>query len=1411
MSSANNSTTGSSSAAGGKPLCLRWAIAGVRFLKAFGVTLVVVSAVVGILMYPFFTEICEKARVVVGADGISYLVKPCARMEPYSWGDWITETYLRPWWERNWGKIRFEVHSWVEAWREVSYFGRFLLFLWEGALKLLTRAGDGALVAVRATGGGDVYGGFCGAWEAGSAVSLAYFIGNSFINGFSFAAYNARKAVMYAWAGVPWPDVAAGAGKVGTFCGVLTGQALCDGFCLPVSPLNFCPAAAVAALPPVLRIMKTIPQSLNIYDSKGFCLAETEKAPSKLIAFWLSTEKALSLIGFGWAGNNVILTAGHVLQNANFGIFALVRQGAQILVSKAEQAITRDTRFVKLPVAMVSAIKDGNTHSWIAGVCFRPGEQLPAVVPLQKDFALLKMPDMCANLGIKLTRDEYVSGYKPSMLCRIFNYEARDGVNRLMFSDGVVMADKLLDGILCHSAVSKAGCSGCMLVDPVSGQAYGIHHGLLKLEVGEDGNTAIEEQPCAVSMKQILYYFFHLEFKEDMKAGKNLSWPRNPMRALTVAQVSGAEDDPFTVAQYGTRPGMTREQMEDSERLADEFHDYMVETVGYGVGTRGKDLRRRTERQGGLCPVQLAELKAMMKEAVEVAVVSALFDSSESGSEAGFGEPVTTAQSAASSVSAPRRVVRELPTLPEGEPAYVKAAECSAAAQCEEEEVASLTPEPVSQPQASCLATPLSAVVRRRRLRKVTFVGTKPEVAACVLQDTGLPPPAPRPKAPLSEWRPGNWNDSFDLRRSARIAGEWDDFADPRDHDISRDTLCYNPGRCAACWREAPTETAQFCEVCAEEMTRETNMQWNKLGRVKGFIIKDLLENDLDTFHGLTALEKSMVQTLTQIEPKPLMKDGEGADFLFAVGTSSTSKKGSGGCDIKPPPPELLASLGLSASAEGEQWHIPAVDEKAVRDSLHANASKRRVGNFGVRKQDWLPFLDKVGPRSVRIPKELVAKLAHLQGFAGAAPSAAELRPILADIIAGMDRSKHSGWTGICVSKLSKGDLLDEYGADILEMATRRVLRFYSFGFLVPYLSPLDLVRYGFRGLVVPEIKRELHHSRKVYYIDENGDKKRLQHPRWRSILMQDTADYVVHKYFEGPCNASVAALLSDPARVGGQAVFGCMVGMSTTDEGVKSIEALLEHLEKTPGASGWTSSDVSGMDWSLSSAHVLAAPLVRRSLLEKLAWVLEETMPDDPLAGARVKAYELAGWFSSSSEAKSVYLVGNELICANDSGVCQSGCVSTSQVDTYARNAETLAADPLAVPVSYGDDQLCLRRQGLSKAARSWLKTGLDEREQASHKLGDALPFCSRLFLRNGTFHLTSWTRSAIRLACETNREKFFERACGVMVECRNTPVVAEKLKAIAAYREWTFADSFCPSSGGPVGVADDLDSYVC
>jgi hypothetical protein len=455
--------------------------------------------------------------------------------------------------------------------------------------------------------------------------------------------------------------------------------------------------------------------------------------------------------------------------------------------------------------------------------------------------------------------------------------------------------------------------------------------------------------------------------------------------------------------------------------------------------------------------------------------------------------------------------------------------------------------------------------------------------------------------------------------------------------------------------------------------------------------------------------------------------------------------------------------------------------------------------------------LDRVGPRSVRVPKELVENMAHLQGFAGAIPTASELRPILADIIAGMDRNKHAGWAGICKGTLSKGDLLDAYGHDILEMSVQRVLRFYAFGFLVPHLTPLDLVRYGFRGLVVPEIKRELHHTRKVYRIDEEGNKVRLAHPRWRSILMQDTADYVVHKYFEGPCNKSVAAVLGDPNRVHAQATFGCMVGMSTTDQGVRSIEALLAHLEQVPGAKSWASSDVSGMDWSLSSAHVLAAPLVRRSLLEKLSWFLEETMPDDPMAGDRVRAYELAGWFSSSSEAKSVYLVGSQLICATDSGICQSGCVSTSQVDTYARNAEKLAADPRCIPLSYGDDQLCLKREGYSRPARSWLKTGLDEREQDEHKLGEPLPFCSRLFLRNGKFHLTSWNRSAIRLACETNREKFFERACGVMVECRSTPMVAETLAAIAAYRDWTFDVPFGASSGGPMGLPDALDSYVC
>ena len=410
----------------------------------------------------------------------------------------------------------------------------------------------------------------------------------------------------------------------------------------------------------------------------------------------------------------------------------------------------------------------------------------------------------------------------------------------------------------------------------------------------------------------------------------------------------------------------------------------------------------------------------------------------------------------------------------------------------------------------------------------------------------------------------------------------------------------------------------------------------------------------------------------------------------------------------------------------------------------------------------------------------------------------------------------------------AKAGLVANHLDDLIDAAAARALRFYTHGDLSARLSPIELVKYGFRGLVFPEIKREYHPGRKVY--DANG--KRLKTPRWRTILTQCTIDFLVHKHFEYEHNEAIAQLwqYGSPEEV---VRNGNLIGMSTTDAGVRRIEEILAHFKRgLDGAENDSivESDASGIDWAISAGDGIASPIARRvahmrwayspwrekvfdqssnSLVEKApGWRVARRLLLNGASPAEVdvlmqhsdvnwhrpaavqvaaNAFGKAGFYCSISELNSCYQVGATNFRQNDVGVCQSGAVSTSEVDGEARLANTLLTAMDSAVLVYGDDQIKGITHGGLLNSRPSFRTAFDERDVCYKRMDEPLTVCSRTFTMDGKFELRYWQKSIAALSAEKDEEMFKMRALGVSVECRYTDEALAAIDTIVAARGWT------------------------
>ena len=225
-------------------------------------------------------------------------------------------------------------------------------------------------------------------------------------------------------------------------------------------------------------------------------------------------------------------------------------------------------------------------------------------------------------------------------------------------------------------------------------------------------------------------------------------------------------------------------------------------------------------------------------------------------------------------------------------------------------------------------------------------------------------------------------------------------------------------------------------------------------------------------------------------------KDKAGDTFLVEAGTCSkprfNQKKKK---DSELSEPQKLKDACAKVDIELNAL-LPDRSTEGQISSLKANVAKRLKDPFKGTRAELAatePFCSlEVDP--VDLSDEAAVRKAILCGFA-------DLR---------MDKS--AGSDGHLNGAVTKGELLMAHRGDVEEAALRRIKRLVLLGDAVSLFTGTELVELGVRSPVFPSIKDELTELRKCFefvegriYLTPDGRRVQLQHPRWRSILVQST------------------------------------------------------------------------------------------------------------------------------------------------------------------------------------------------------------------------------------------------------------------------------------------------------------------
>ena len=441
------------------------------------------------------------------------------------------------------------------------------------------------------------------------------------------------------------------------------------------------------------------------------------------------------------------------------------------------------------------------------------------------------------------------------------------------------------------------------------------------------------------------------------------------------------------------------------------------------------------------------------------------------------------------------------------------------------------------------------------------------------------------------------------------------------------------------------------------------------------------------------------------VEPAPFEKDANGQDFLYVVGR--TSKPPSYGKkanqDDAEEVQEALRDIDVDVKLV---W--PDADEKAVEHSLRANCLKRTDDKLTGTTEE-LSTMNLIGKANIE-PPELESP-ASIQREVEKAMSS--LRP-----------GKSAGYDGYTRGRSTKGEFERAYHEELVTATTNRLRRLAFLGSNAGFLDPIHKCRAGLKTLVNPQIKREWHRFDKVYEADAEGnvrldaDGKPIlrKNPRWRSILIQGTVDFLtlvvlVSRYTKGWTKAFQES--------GGSAAvnFGSGVGFSASPEGKKQMARLLRSLSEGSPSGMMRSSDVTGMDWSVGPSGLIHTYRV---------W-LE--------AGAPETQWARMLWAFGYCELDSLYLLGSRVLAQRHIGVVGSGSFRTTWLDLDNR--------------AFWMNLTCGYKHGKEVFRPAATKSPLVERSIRYTKPGEKNDFCGRLWdPTSGEYELTNWMAALARAA---------------------------------------------------------------
>ena len=264
--------------------------------------------------------------------------------------------------------------------------------------------------------------------------------------------------------------------------------------------------------------------------------------------------------------------------------------------------------------------------------------------------------------------------------------------------------------------------------------------------------------------------------------------------------------------------------------------------------------------------------------------------------------------------------------------------------------------------------------------------------------------------------------------------------------------------------------------------------------RSEGLMAKAVAAVPCSPFEEMIYAEEYCVPT----KAVPFEKDASGEDFLYVVGKTT-----------KPPSYGKKANQDESAAVEESLKDIgvdiklvwPDTDEKAVEHSLRANCLKRTEDRFTATTEE-LSAMNLIGkaeitPPDLETPAKIRSEVEKAMG---------SLRP-----------GKSAGYDGYIRGRSTKGEFERAYHDELVTATTNRLRRLAFLGSNAGFMHPIHKYRAGLKTLVNPQIKREWHRYDKFFEADAEGNIKLdadgkpvpRKNPRWRSILIQGTVDFL--------------------------------------------------------------------------------------------------------------------------------------------------------------------------------------------------------------------------------------------------------------------------------------------------------------